>query len=132
MVVKCAFCVLVALAISGCASEITVPVTGQMSNGLAMAGQSTARMSAPGDFWVQAPGGLRCSGQYDASIMEPTIVIPVQCSDGAAGEVVATRRVGTGGGVAIAKLKDGRTGQFVFGNLTFEQAYGAGGKATLR
>ena len=116
--------------LAGCATEFSVPLTGQMSNGVAAAGQATARSGGNGSFWVQIPGGSRCSGSYDSTDTNPTIVLPVQCSDGRHGEAVTTRQLDGVSGTAIVRLSDGTTGQFVFGNLRFDQAFGDGGKAT--
>jgi hypothetical protein len=120
------------VAVGGCASlEISVPVTGQYGGGIAAIGQATARGDGNGTFWVQAPAGLRCEGTYDSLDTNPSIIVPVKCTGGISGEVVIARRIGRGSGTAIAKLSNGQTGQFVFGDLTFEQAFGSGGKAML-
>ncbi|NNM71414.1 hypothetical protein [Enterovirga aerilata] len=121
--------IIAALGLAGCATQISVPVSGQFGNGVPAAGQATARTSGEGDFWVQAPGGKRCSGTYNSLDTNPTIVVPVTCSNGARGEIVVTRQLNGLSGTAIGKLSDGTTGQFVFGDLKFEQAFGAGGKA---
>ncbi|WP_348935041.1 hypothetical protein [Aquabacter sp. CN5-332] len=40
-----------------------------------------------------------------------------------------TRQMDLISGTAIVTLNDGTRGQFVFGNLRFDQAFGDGGKA---
>lgn len=104
----------------------SVPITGQLSNGAAAAGQATAYNNGRGEFWVHFPGGARCSGEYAVNDPNPTLVVPVSCSDGRRGELVATRQPGLMSGTAIVRLNNGMRGQFVFGNLTFEQAFGSG------
>lgn len=114
-----------ALLAAGCASEIKEPVTGQMAKGIPMTGQAIARLSGNGEFWVETTAGFKCGGNYNSLDTNTTITIPVFCTDGASGEVVATRRPGGTSGTAVAKLKDGRTGQFVFGDLKYDEVYGA-------
>lgn len=116
--------------LAGCATEMSVPVTGFIGNESA-AGQSTARLGAPGDFWVQTLSGLRCEGTYDSSDVNPTIAIPARCNDGRTAQLLATRNTMTGGGTVIGRLSDGTEGRFVFGNLSFEQAFGGGGAQTM-
>ena len=119
------------LALSGCASEFSVPVTGEVS-GQPAAGQATARMSGKGDFWVQIPGGMKCGGDYDALNTQPTIVVPVWCGDGRKGEAVITRQMDMVSGTAIVSLTDGTKGQFVFGNIKFDQAFGTARATTAQ
>lgn len=120
-----------AAALFGCASEFSIPVTGEVS-GTPAAGQATARMSGKGDFWVQIPGGMKCGGDYDALDTHPTLVVPVWCSDGRKGQAVITRQMDMTSGTAIVTLKDGTRGQFVFGNVKFEQAFGVGTASTAQ
>lgn len=125
---------LVALAfacgLAGCVTEMSVPVTGFIGSEAA-AGQTTARLNGPGDFWVQTTSGLRCSGTYDPQDTNPTIVIQATCNDGRTAQILSTRNTMTGGGTAIGRLSDGTEGRFVFGNLTFEQGFGGGGAQTM-
>lgn len=114
----------------GCAQQFSVPVTGQLADGTPAAGQATARTSGNGDFWVQVADGTKCSGTYNAYDTNPTIVVPVNCADGRSGQTIITRQLDGLSGTAIVTLDDGTRGQFVFGNLTFEQAYGSGGAKT--
>lgn len=108
-----------------------LPVTGEFSDRTPAAGQATAYSDGHGAFWVQVPGGPRCSGTYNAHDPNPTLVVAGVCSDGKEADVVITRQADLMTGTAIVKLSDGRRGQFVFGNLTFDQAFGAGTAHTL-
>jgi hypothetical protein len=121
--------ILAMIGLSAC-GKIEVPVTGQLADGTPAAGQATADFSGHGSFWVQVPGGVRCSGSYDANNTNPSIVAPVLCNDGRRGEAVITRQLNGLSGTAIVKLVDGTRGQFVFGDLRFDQAFGTGGIAT--
>jgi hypothetical protein len=129
---------LISPVVAGCVSSqgprdlFSIPVTGQLSNGLAASGQATARSDGRGTFWVQFPAGPRCSGDYNVRDPNPTIVVPVSCTDGRRGETVITRQAGLMSGTAIVALNDRTRGQFVFGDLTFSQAFGSGGMARTR
>ncbi len=39
-----------------------IPITGQLANGKAAAGQATGYDSGLGEFWVAFPGSIRCTG----------------------------------------------------------------------
>ena len=133
MTAKAAMMALAAgMMLSACATEVSVPVTGQFGNGTPASGQATARLDGNGTFWIQAPGSTRCEGRYNSLDSNPSIIVPVDCSGGATGEVVITRQMTGTGGTAIAKLSNGQTGQFVFGDLTYAQAFGSGGQASIR
>jgi hypothetical protein len=122
--------VMLGAALGGCAAvQVAVPVSGQIG-GKAAAGQAIGRGDGSGDFWAQIPGGLRCDGKYDSLNNEPSFVIPVTCSNGQSGEMVVTRAADRVSGSAIATLSDGTKGQFVFGNLKFDQTFGSGGGAS--
>lgn len=54
--------------------------------------------------------------------------MPVRCSDGRTGTLLATRQGMSG--TVIGKLSDGTEGRFVFGNLSFTQAFPGGGAVT--
>lgn len=118
----------IAIAVGACASEVKVPITGDIQ-GRPAAGQAVARSGGSGEFWVQEPGGPRCSGTYDPYDTNPTIIVPVSCTDGRSGETVITRQLDGLSGTAVVALNDGSRGQFVFGNVRYEQAFGSGGKA---
>lgn len=112
-----------ALLISGCATEFSVPVIGTLGSQPAQ-GQATARTSGDGTFWVATTSGLRCQGTYDSLDRSPTIAAPVSCSDGRTGTLLITRTLDALSGTVIGQLNDGTQGRFVFGNLTFDQAFG--------
>lgn len=69
---------------------------------------------------------MRCTGTYAVRDPNPTIVVPVTCGSRIRGEAVITRQADLMSGTAIVELNNGKRGQFVFGNLTFEQAFGQG------
>ncbi len=118
---------------SGGARELfSIPVTGQLNDGRAASGQATAFSDGRGTFWVKFPGGPRCGGDYNVRDTNPTLVVPVSCSNGKRGEAVITRQRDLMSGTAIVQLNDRSRGQFVFGDLTFEQAFGRGGTARIR
>lgn len=126
-------------ALSGCNAPrsesvalFSIPVTGQLSNGVAAGGQATAFSTGFGEFWVKIPGGARCSGTYNVRDPSPTLVVPVACTDGHTGEAVITRTPDLMSGSALVSLSGGLTGQFVFGNITFSQTFGNGGVAKIR
>ncbi|MCW4114727.1 hypothetical protein NPA31_007095 [Aurantimonas sp. MSK8Z-1] len=101
--------------LSGCA--MTVPVAVISGNGDVMRGSSTASLSG-GSFSVT--GRLRgkettCSGSYDALSSSPTISMPVLCSDGRKGIVIATRDPSGVSGSGRVRLTDGTEGDFIFG-----------------
>lgn len=117
------------IALCGCATELKVPVTGQF-DGKPAAGQAVASSDGIGTFWVQTPRGSRCSGSYNPLDTNPTIVSRVYCDDGRSGEVVISRQLDGLSGTAIVSLNDGASGQFVFGNIKFDQAFGDGRAST--
>jgi hypothetical protein len=111
------------MVLAGCATELSVPVTGFIGNEPAI-GQTTARLSGQGDFTASTLDGLVCSGTYDSLDTSPSITIPATCNDGRTGTLIVARNTMTGGGTAIGRLSDGTEARFVYGNLTFEQAFG--------
>lgn len=125
-------CVAIAVGalIGGCHSgTVSVPILGQLSNGWAAAGEATTRADGQGTLWVQVPRRFRCEGSYNALNAGASMVIPITCSNGRRGEVVAAIQFDRLSGTAIAQLDNGLRGQFVFGNLNFEQAFGSRFKA---
>jgi hypothetical protein len=112
--------------------EFSVPVVGQFSNGVAAIGQATTRRDGQGWFSVQVPGRFQCQGTYNALSVKASLVVPVACSDGRRGEVVAAIQLDGLSGSGVARFNDGTTARFVFGNLTFEQAFGAGATAKTK
>jgi hypothetical protein len=113
-------------AIAQPAAIFAIPITGQLTNGAAASGQATGYRDGHGDFWAAFPDSMRCSGTWAVRDPNPTIVIPVSCGTRVRGEAIVTRQAGFMTGSAIVGLSNGQRGQFVFGDLTFEQAFGQG------
>lgn len=109
--------------LAACATEFSVPVTGFIGTDQAL-GQTTARIDGNGTFSVSTLTGLTCQGTYDALDNNPTITAPATCNDGRSGTLLIARNTMTGGGTVIGRLNDGTDARFVFGNLTFNQAFG--------
>ena len=119
-------------AISGCAmSELTVPMTGKLSNGRDVAGSATARVDGNSTFAVALAGGVTCSGNYDSTKVALNFTVPLLCADGRRGAAVIERRSGGLSGTAVVTLDEGTTGTFVFGNLKYEQAFNEMGGPVL-
>ncbi len=118
-----------AASLSACANEVSVPATGRIGTELAQ-GAATARLSGEGSFFAMTPRGLRCEGTYDSLTTEPTLSVPIRCNDGRTGNLIITRQLNGISGTAIGRLSDGTLGQFVFGDLTFDQAFGGSGAST--
>lgn len=116
-----------AILLSAC--EFSVPVTGMIGKEPAQ-GSATAKTSGVGTFEASTIDGLTCKGTYDALTRAPTIWADVTCSDGRTGRLLITRSMDQLSGTATGKLSDGSTGRFVFGNLTFDQAFGSGSAGT--
>lgn len=134
-----AFTALAAAGLTACVSAqpgppvamFALPITGQFGSTPA-AGQVTAYNNGVGTFWVTTPGGARCSGEYQVHELSPALVLTGKCSDGKTGQIVVTRTSDLMFGSAIVRLSNGTRGQFVFGNITYAQAFGAGGTAVIR
>jgi hypothetical protein len=109
--------------LTACATEFSVPVTGFIGSDQAL-GQTTARLDGNGTFSVSTLSGLTCQGTYDSLDSNPSITAPASCSDGRSGTLLIARNTMTGGGTVIGRLNDGTDARFVFGNLTFNQAFG--------
>lgn len=117
--------------LSGCATEVSAPVSGEIGRERAQ-GQYTARLSGEGSYFVLTSRGLRCDGTYDSLTTQPTITSQTACNDGRTGTLILTRSPRGGSGTAIGRLNDGTEARFVFGDLTFNQAFGDGGGASTR
>lgn len=105
--------------LSACVSQIGLPVVGKLSNGDTAQGNVSIDLSTKvGNFDIVTLNGLNCAGTYDASIMSNTITIPVSCNNGETGTVIATRDASGMAGTATAKLTNGMTGRFLFGNVS--------------
>ena len=119
------------IALSGCSTEFSVPVTGEIGNTPAQ-GTATARLNGDGTFKVANLDGLTCQGDYDALDNSPTITTDATCSDGRTGKLIITRTLNGLSGTVIGRLSDGTNARFVFGDLTFGQAFNNGGQASIR
>ncbi|WP_267550960.1 hypothetical protein [Rhizobium rhizogenes] len=111
------FAIIAASAMSVTSCAMTVPVAVISGKGEVMRGTSTAAMSG-GSF--QVSGKLngkpaRCAGTYDPFDTSVTISMPVQCSDGRKGFVIATRQANGVDGSGRVRLTDGTEADFVFG-----------------
>jgi hypothetical protein len=102
-----------ALVLAGCAITEPVAVVSKGIPGGIMRGTATASVSG-GSFSV-TNGALTCGGDYNAFDTSPTISIPVLCSDGRKGIVIATRDNSGMSGGGHFTLNDGTTGDFMFG-----------------
>jgi hypothetical protein len=105
------FGVLMALIAAGC--SVTLPVVVIGKDGKILRGTTTASLSG-GSFNV-TDGSLSCGGDYDALDTSPTISIPVLCSDGRRGIVIATRDNNGLSGAGTVRLTDGSEATFMFG-----------------
>lgn len=104
------------------ACSVSFPVTGLIGDETAQ-GAATASTNG-GTFYVVTLEGLRCDGTYDAFSTEPTIQSSVSCNDGRSGVLLITRDAKLTSGIASGRLNDGTSGRFVFGDISFEQAFG--------
>lgn len=102
-----------ALALGGCAITEPVAVVSKGIPGGIMRGTTTAAVSG-GSFSV-SNRSLTCGGDYNALDTSPTISIPVLCSDGRKGIIIATRDNNGMSGGGHFTLNDGTTGDFMFG-----------------
>ena len=114
------------VAVAQPAPLFAISITGQLTNGSPAAGQATGYNNGVGEFWVAFPGSIRCSGTWAVRDQNPTIIIPVTCGARVHGEAIVTRQAGFMTGSAIVALSNGKRGQFVFGDVTYEQAFGQG------
>lgn len=101
------------LFIVGCGS-ITVPVAVVGDQGFILRGTATAAFSGEGTFSV-AGRGLTCAGNYNSLNPSPTIQMPVTCSDGRKGIIIATRNPDGLSGSGRVRLEDGTEADFIFG-----------------
>lgn len=110
------------VSLAGCVSVISLPVVGKLSDGRTAQGNvSVSLTSDVGTFETYTIDGLSCSGQYNSRDRSNTIRIPVDCNSGANGVVLATRDASGIAGTAQAKLSNGLTGRFLFGNVSAQQ-----------
>jgi S1-C subfamily serine protease len=104
--------VLTILFLTSC--SIDVPVVVSTDDGRVIRGINEASVSGRGFFEV-TDGSLTCSGSYNAYNTSRTISIPVDCSDGRRGIVVATREASGVSGTGTVRMDDGTFGTFAFG-----------------
>lgn len=109
----------ISMVLSACIPpQIAFPVVGRLSNGEEAQGNIVIDTKTyQGTFDVSTLRGLKCDGVYNAKTGSPTITIPIKCSNGQTGRVIATRDATGLAGTAIARLNNGMTGRFVFGNI---------------
>jgi hypothetical protein len=100
-----------AVLLAGC--SITEPVVVIGKNGEILRGTTTAALDG-GSFNV-SNGKLTCGGSYNALNTSPTISIPVLCSDGRRGIVIATRDKSGVSGSGTVRMTDGEEATFMFG-----------------
>jgi len=100
-----------ALALAGCSTTVPVAVIG--ANGQILRGTATAAMD--GGTFTATDGKLTCAGSYDSWDTSITISMPVHCSDGRKGLVMATRDASGMSGSGRIRLSDGSEADFVFG-----------------
>lgn len=105
---------LVLLLLAGCSETFPIVVMGKDIPGGTMRGEGTASL-AGGEFTI-SNGRLSCGGTYNALDSSTTLNIPIRCSDGRIGMVMATRQRGGRSGGGTVTLSDGTTGQFMFGD----------------
>lgn len=108
------------LAIAGC--TYSLPVVGELDGEPA---QGTSVVSAAeGRFTVTAVSGLSCSGTHSSTDTSVTITAQVTCNDGQTGTALITRKSNFISGTAVIRLSGGRTGRFVFGDLSYGEEFG--------
>lgn len=101
------------LLIGGCA--ITEPVAVIDQHGGILKGTTTAGVFGDGHFSV-TNGTITCAGSYNSLDMSTTISMPVTCSDGRRGIVIATRDNSGVDGSGTIRMSDGSTATFLFGS----------------
>ena len=111
-----------AVIVAGCATTVSLPVVGQLSNGATAQGNVAVDLSTgEGSFEMFTLAGLSCKGKYDGNNRSPTIRVPVLCNNGQHGVVIATRDATGVAGTAVAQLQNGVSGRFIFGNISAQQ-----------
>jgi len=108
------------LPLAACApAVISLPVVGKLSNGDTAQGSAVLDFGTRiGEFDMVTLSGLSCSGTYNADLRISTITIPVTCNNGRKGVVIATRDASGVAGTATARLDNGMSGRFLFGNVS--------------
>lgn len=100
-----------ALLLAGC--SITEPVVVIGKNGEVLRGTTTAALD--GGSFNATNGKLTCGGSYNSLDTSPTISMPVLCSDGRRGIVIATRDQSGLSGAGTIRMTDGEEATFMFG-----------------
>jgi hypothetical protein len=95
------------------ACTITEPVVVIGQNGQILRGTVTAALT--GGSFSASDGKLTCAGTYNSWDVSTTISMPVTCSDGRRGIVIATRDDSGLAGSGTIRLTDGSTATFIFG-----------------
>lgn len=103
-----------ALLLVCCGCTVTEPVVVIGQNGQMLKGTATASLS--GGSFTATDGKLTCGGHYDSMDMSTTITMPVLCSDGRKGIVIATRDDSGTSGAGTVRLSDGTEATFMFGS----------------
>ena len=104
---------LLALALAGCISSLTVPVVVIEKSGRVLHGTATGGIwSGAGSFRVW-DGKLSCRGDYDAHDTSSAISMIVTCSDGRRGIATGTKSGLSGSGTV--RMTDGDEATFLFG-----------------
>lgn len=101
----------ITLVLAGCSMTEPVVVIGK--NGETLRGTATAAFNG-GSFSV-SNRKMSCGGSYNALDASPTISMPVLCSDGRRGIVIATRDAGGTSGAGTIRMMDGEEATFMFG-----------------
>lgn len=98
---------------------VSLPVVGKLSNGETAQGSVIQNLSTNvGTFDIATLSGLTCSGTYSLADGRSTITIPVTCSNGRKGTVIATRDATGAAGTAIGRIEGGLSGRFLFGYVS--------------
>lgn len=120
----------IVIVVASCGDAILSPVVGVIGSERAQ-GQAVARWDGSGSFSVATPRGLECQGTYDALDSNPTIRAAAKCNDGRTGTCIITRNIARMTGSAICSDSRGAFGRFVFGDVSFSEAFGEGGAKTF-
>ncbi|MFD1626677.1 hypothetical protein [Azospirillum griseum] len=93
---------------SACTTVFQIPVTGTLGDRTPLTGVAQARTdSALGRYAVQtADKTLSCNGVYDASSIEPRMIVAVSCDDGRYGVVDIRRAPDLMSGSGSGRLND--------------------------
>jgi hypothetical protein len=97
--------------------DIVLPVSAKMDTGETFKGSSVASRDG-GHFSVQSSRhSVKCFGTYDPKDRQPTVTLPVKCSDGRTGQAEVTRAPDLMFGSGTVKLSDGSTGRLAVGKV---------------